>query len=163
MWWVRTRANGDAEARGVTLTRRALLGGGAIAATAAVVGGAVALTASGPIVPLGLPAFTPLQRATFEKLVGQSFRVDVEHSIRRVTLASVESLAIPHAPRHRSAGGAKTTGDQYQLFFEGPAAKKFEQGTYTFTARGLHELGLFVVPVGLTETQQRYQAIIVNV
>jgi hypothetical protein len=147
-----------------TLTRRTLLGGAALAATAAVAGGVTEFTSPSPArTRVGLPGYVPMRQASFEKLVGTSFDVEVGHATRTVTLASVKPLNMVGVPRHRRAGGAKTTGEQYQLFFRGPASRTFSQGTYTFTSRQMGSQGLFVVPVGQPDSEQTYQAVIVNV
>jgi hypothetical protein len=146
-----------------TFTRRSVLGGAAIAATAAIVG-EIAVSSSNAATPVTAPqGVAAFREAQFAKLVGQSFRIQIGSSSQTLILSSVTPLAIAHLPQHKTAGGAATTGEQFSLLFTGSPATRFTQGTYSLSSPSLGNFAMFLVPVNIAKTHQTYQAIIVNV
>jgi hypothetical protein len=145
------------------LTRRGFLGGAAAASASAayVVFGGSAVASSPPVVHG--PAFAGLRRAEFEKRVGSTFNILAGPNWSTITLASVTALTMAGLPRHKRAGGAKTTGEQYSLFFTDPSSGSFDQGVYSLAAPGLNPFSLLLVPVGPDGAGRGYQAVIVNV
>jgi hypothetical protein len=146
-----------------TFTRRSVLGGAAIATTAAIVG-EIAVSSARASTPFTVsPGVAAFREAQFAKLVGASFRVQVGSSSQTLILSSVTPLAIAHLPQHKTAGGATTTGEQFSLLFSGPVATPFTQGTYPIYSSSLGNFAMFLVPVNIASSHQSYQAIIVNV
>ncbi|HEU5003561.1 MAG TPA: hypothetical protein VFW71_12400 [Actinomycetota bacterium] len=66
------------------------------------------------------------------------------------------SLALVEVERH--AGGAPGR-EGFSLTFEGPRATLLGQGVQRLAHDRLGELELFLVPVGVTETAFRYEAV----
>ncbi len=111
-----------------TVSRRAVLGGAAMAAVAAATGGlsgsasaATDRVSAGPKLP-----YPHLK--DFERLIGTPFGV-VSGSVRTTTrLVSVTQLTMAGLPRNATAGGMKTTGEQFSLIFSGPASSVLPAG-----------------------------------
>lgn len=147
-----------------TISRRGVLAGAALAATAA--GAATSSVLGGPDAPAAgaapAPHLPPLHEAQFVPLVGKSFGVRGGRVATSVTLASVTSLAMTGLPRNTNPK-IKTTGQQFSLGFTGPAWTSFPQGIYTLSAPKLGSFPLLLVPISQPSGIQEYQAIIVSV
>ncbi|HEX3459427.1 MAG TPA: hypothetical protein VHT49_00870 [Acidimicrobiales bacterium] len=145
-----------------TVSRRAVLGGTAVAAVAAATGG-LAGSASATALPAAARTAGQPSLKDFERLLGAPFSVSNGPVLTSVTLDSVTPMTMTGLPRNATAGGVKTTGEQFSLMFSGFASSSFPQDTYRVSARGVGTFDLFIVPVGGPGTKQQYQAIIVNV
>jgi hypothetical protein len=145
-----------------TVSRRAVLGGAAMAAVAAATGGLEGSASATTLQPAARTASQPRLK-DFERLIGTPFSVSNGTVLTSVTLDSVTPTTMTGLPRNATAGGAKTTGEQFSLMFSGPASNSFPQGTYRVSAPGLGTFDLFLVPVGGPDTKQHYQAIIVSI
>jgi hypothetical protein len=146
-----------------TISRRVVLGGAAMAAVAAATGGlGGSASAATDRMPAG-PKLAYPRLKDFERLIGTPFGV-MSSSVRTTaTLISVTQLTMTGLPRNATAGGMRTTGEQFSLIFTGPASSPFPQGTYSLSAKSLGAFDLFLVPVAEPGAQPQYQAIIVSV
>jgi hypothetical protein len=130
------------------VSRRRLLAG--------VAGGVAGLTVFGLLPTLeglaGKAFGTPeLSQATFARLVGTAFRVAVAQGrTAAIQLISVRPLA---------AHGPKPTGEGFSLLFSGSKSELFGQDNFKVGHPRLGSFEMFLVPVGPTGPDQRYEAV----
>jgi len=94
---------------------------------------------------------TELNQATFAKLVGTTFRVSaVPGRATAIRLRSIRPLA---------AHGTTPTGEGFSLIFSGSRSDAFGQDSYKVDHSSLGRFEIFLVPVGLPESDQRYEAV----
>ena len=128
-----------------TLTRRTLIRNGGAAGIAAMLGTRPWSVAS------AAASAGHLQRSSWAELVGQSFMAgSVE-----LRLVSVSDVA--GAKHARSLVGSE---DAFVLTFSGPRSARLETGIHRFGHPRLGTFELFVSPVGLPQTDLRYEAVI---
>jgi hypothetical protein len=93
-----------------------------------------------------------LTRATFEPLVGTTFRARIAAGrSTAIRLVEVADLPLPRAQAQ------PVPGEAFSLIFAGPSV--FGQGEYPLAHPALGTVSVFLVPVGMRLHGPRYQAI----
>jgi hypothetical protein len=132
----------------VKVTRRAVLGAGLGLAGVALIAGSGSW---GSLLRLG--ALDPLAEASYRPLVGSNFQVGTGGVVLK--LVGVRNLG------PLSVGRMLMTGKEYfALDFEGPAGNRLASAQHPLSHPDLGHFQLFVSPVGLTDSVQRYEAIV---
>ncbi len=121
-----------------------LLGGLAVASGVDSLGG-LPIAAAAPV----------LGRATFDKCVGQTFRVSAG-SQRSLTLFKTRPLRFGQPATQPPAGQ-----DSFGLLFKGPAGMPLEQGVYTLDHKSTGKFTVLVAPMR-PEADARYYEVIFN-
>jgi hypothetical protein len=134
------------------VSRRAFMRG----AAGVVIGGLAAVSGVDPLGALPIAAAAPvLGRSTFDKCVGQSFKVS-GGSLRSLTLFKTRALRFGQPATQPPAGK-----DSFSLLFKGPAATALEQGVYTFEHKTTGKFTVLVAPMR-PEADARYYEVIFN-
>jgi hypothetical protein len=92
-----------------------------------------------------------LTRATFARLVGSGFQVEVAAG----RTAAIRLLSI----RELAAHGPAPTGEGFSLIFSGGRSDAFGQDSYRVLHSKLGTFSMFLVPVGPAGADQRYEAV----
>jgi uncharacterized protein DUF6916 len=92
-----------------------------------------------------------LNQATFARLVGTAFRVSTAPG----RAAAIKLLSV----RPLTAHGTTPTGEGFSLIFSGSRSDVFGQDNYTVDHSKLGTFAMFIVPVGLPGSDQRYEAV----
>jgi len=91
---------------------------------------------------------------TFETLLGQSFRLQVDpQGSTELELIEVQSLPLHAGLGHQSAR------TPFSLVFRGPKGSALPQRIYGIEHEALGGLEIFLVPIGPDERGQRYEAV----
>ena len=90
----------------------------------------------------------PLVFETFAGRVGEEFRIDVDPTTSVVTTLT---SATPHHETRVAPG--------FSLVFTGPVEPVLPQRTYRLVHAELHDLDVFIVPIGRDESGVRYEAV----
>jgi hypothetical protein len=132
------------------VSRRAFVRG----AAGVVVGGLAVTSGFNPLGGALIATAAPvLGRTTFDKCVGQSFKLDV---------GGVRSLTLYKARDLRSGQPQLPAGqDSFSLLFRGPANQPLPQGVYTLDHRSTGKFTVLVVPMR-PEPDARYYEVIFN-
>jgi hypothetical protein len=133
----------------VNPTRRAVLGAGLGLAGVAVIAGAGGLAGL-----LGLDASAHLVEASYRPLLGRTFQV-LSPRGADLRLVGVRNLGALSVGRRRLTGR-----EHFALDFEGPAGNRLGSSLYQLSHPDLGRFQLFLAPVGLPGSVQRYEAII---
>lgn len=135
----------------VSLSRRAFLAGGALLAGAGSVCALAPRAAAATLASAKMSELV-LRRSAFLPLVGQSFRIFHDQGSLTIVLRQVADLKPSVRP------GAE---DQFSLIFAVAGLRPaLPQGTYAIRHARRGRIFLFVVPVGVGQAAQHYQAII---
>jgi hypothetical protein len=109
--------------------------------------------------PLGgaqiVTAAPVLGRTTFDKCVGQSFKLDAG-AVRSLTLFKVRALRFGQPATQPPAGQ-----DSFSLLFRGPANQPLPQGVYTLDHRSTGKFTVLLAPMR-PEPDARYYEVIFN-
>jgi Domain of unknown function (DUF6916) len=135
----------------VGLSRRAFLAGGASFVAIGSVNGLVPRATAAVLTP-ALRGGLAFRRSTFAPLLGQKFQIIHDRGSLTVVLSQVNDLKPTVRP------GAE---DQFSLIFTDAGLRPaLPQETYSISHARQGQISLFVVPNGLRQTAQHYQAII---
>jgi hypothetical protein len=141
--------------QGRGLSRREFIKG-----VGAIVAGGVLLAIGGQLIATGRLPEVPgeaLQRTTFARLLGETFRVYQESgAMPALRLAKVRDL---RAPARQAAPPSAQRERSFSLLFTGPIDPMIDQGTYRFEHDRLGSFSLFIVPLVPERGAHYYEAI----
>ena len=134
------------------VSRRAFVRG----AAGVLVGGLAITSGFDPLAGGQAAAAAPvLGRTTFDKCVGQSFKLDAA-ALRSLTLFKVRALRFGQPATQPPAGK-----DSFSLLFRGPVDQPLAQGVYTLDHRSTGKFTVLVAPMR-PEPDARYYEVIYN-
>ena len=127
--------------------------------------GAALLSSGLTLQPFGSRAFARgfggkpmdhLKYATFSKLIGETFTMRLSTS-EAVPLKLVEAVERGCGEQDETQGPRQ---ESFSILFHGPRERNLPQGTYHFHHHRTSDFALFIVPVGVDETDRHYEAVI---
>jgi Domain of unknown function (DUF6916) len=134
------------------VSRRAFVRG----AAGVLVGGLAVTSGLNPLAGWQVATAAPvLGRTTFDKCVGQSFKLNAD-AVRSLTLFNVRALRFGQPEAQPPAGQ-----DSFSLLFRGPADQPLAQGVYTLDHRSTGKFTVLLAPMR-PEPDARYYEVIYN-